>query len=105
MLPHFILFDMTLLALETVFSPGGLLALAGMIVLLLVVRRAWGHHWVVPTAFGLSLVSVSFILFQVGQSAWGSGLMLYLLPSQIVIWGGCGIALLLSRLGLFGAGA
>lgn len=83
MLVATILFDMVLLAVEIWLSSDMLAVTAGLCAIFLVVRAFFGTPWVVNLALGVAGISALFILSLAGQSAWGSSLMLYLLPIQM----------------------
>lgn len=87
MLPGLILWDMFLLSLEVLAEPHGLAALAVLIVVFAVTRALAGRYWLFQVALLFALASAVFILSQVSTNAWGSGLMMFFLPSQIAIWG------------------
>jgi hypothetical protein len=91
MLPALILWDMFLLSLELLAQPPGLAAVTVLIVVLSVVRAMVGRYWQFQIALLLSIVSAAVILSQYSTSAWGTGLMIYLMPSQIAIWGVWGV--------------
>ncbi len=82
-----ILWDMFLLSLEILAEPPGLAAVGALLVALACVRALFGRYWLFQIALLFSLVSTVFIFTQFSISAWGSGLMVYFLPSQIAIWG------------------
>ncbi|MEO1494872.1 MAG: hypothetical protein AAFV19_22230 [Pseudomonadota bacterium] len=87
MLPGLILWDMFLLSLEILAEPLGLAAVAALMVVFAAARVFLGRYWQFQIALLLSLGGTVFIFAQFSTSAWGSGLMVFFLPSQIAIWG------------------
>ncbi|MEM7237469.1 MAG: hypothetical protein AAF501_06560 [Pseudomonadota bacterium] len=80
-----IIWDMTLLAIETLLSVWGLVFTACMIALFGMLWSIWGGMWVLRVMTVLLFGTLVFILGQAGSSAWGSSLMLYLMPASISI--------------------
>lgn len=80
-----ILGDMLLLGLEIWLTPWGLGATAILLVLFALLGLIFGAVRMLQVAGGLAFLSALFILSQAGQSAFGSGLMLYLIPTQYAL--------------------
>jgi len=89
-----ILFDMVLLALEIWLGPTLLAVTAALCAIFITVRALLGTSWMVNMALVVAGVSALFILSQAGQSAWGSNLMLYLLPIQLANAAAVAVALM-----------
>lgn len=83
MLAAMILFDMVLLSLEIWLGPTLLAITGALCAIFMAVRAFLGTSWMINMALLVAGVSALFILSQAGQSAWGSNLMLYLLPIQM----------------------
>lgn len=83
MLVAIILFDMVLLAVEIWLSPDMLQVTVALCAIFVAIRALLGVAWLINMALAVAGVSALFILSQAGQSAWGSNLMLYLLPIQL----------------------
>ena len=98
MLAVLILLDMVLLALEIWLSPIWLAVTVVLCAIFVAVRVLLGTVWMVHMALTVAGVSALFILSQAGQSAWGSNLMLYLLPIQFANVCGAGGAFALSAI-------
>jgi len=94
MLAAMILFDMVLLALEIWLGPTLLAVTAALCAIFIAIRTLLGLSWVINVALAVAGVSALFILSQAGQSAWGSNLMLYLLPIQMANAAALALALL-----------
>jgi hypothetical protein len=86
-MPVLILLDMLALGVEVLFEPKTLSVAVLILMALALIRWRFGPIWTFQVAFLMSLGAALFIFVQTG-SAWGVGLRIYLIPSQLAVWGG-----------------
>ncbi|MEM6933310.1 MAG: hypothetical protein AAF526_06925 [Pseudomonadota bacterium] len=95
-----IIWDMTLLAMDTLLTLWGAIFIACLIAFFGMLWSIWGPVWVLRAMTGLLFCTLIFILSQAGRSAWGASMMLYLMPAAIGIVSSAVIALCLGWTGM-----